>query len=202
MKVITFMRFFYFFTQRFDLFIRLIGKIFFVTERELIKGCVAGRRECQHALYEKYASSMMAICYRYTQNRDIASDLLHDGFIILFTQIKYYKFKGSFEGWIKRIFVTTALTYIRKNKKYSDTNSNDMVWIDDGSESKIIDRLSDNELLEKMEKLPDGYRTVLNMYAIEGYSHKEIGAELGIEEASSRSQFLRAKKLLKKLLVK
>lgn len=172
-----------------------------MTEKELIDGCKVGDRNAQHALYELYASSMMAICYRYTQNRDIASDLLHDGFITLFTHINDYKFKGSFEGWVRRIFITTSLTYLRNNKKFSDLNSDEMIWIDDGS-TDILDQITDKELMEKLAKLPDGYRTVINMYAIEGFSHKEIGSHLGIGESSSRSQFLRGKKLLKKLLAR
>lgn len=171
-----------------------------MSEEELIIGCASGRRDCQKELYEKYSAKMMAICYRYTGDKDMAGDLLHDGFITLFTHIKDYKGKGSFEGWIRRIFVTTALGYLRQQKKFVDSGGDEMVWISDEDAQSALDLISDKELSEQLLKLPDGYRTVLNLYAIEGYSHKEIGKELGIGESSSRSQFLRAKKMLKKLL--
>lgn len=144
---------------------------------------------------------MMAICYRYTGDKDIASDLLHDGFITLFTHIKDYQGKGSFEGWMRRIFVTTALGYLRQQKKFVDTGGEEMAQISDDDAQSALDVISDKELSEKLASLPDGYRTVLNMYAIEGFSHKEIGSKLGIGESSSRSQLLRAKKMLKKLLI-
>ncbi len=171
-----------------------------MTELELIEGCLKGKRESQRELYEKYSSKMLALCYRYAGDIDIAHDLLHDGFIQIFSSIGSYQAKGSFEGWMRRIFVTTSLGYLRKEKRFSDTVVEDMAIKSDDSDDSIIDKITDSEVLEVMKKMPDGYRTVINMYAIEGYSHKEIGAALGIEEASSRSQFLRAKKLLKKLL--
>lgn len=169
-------------------------------EEELIIGCVSGRRDCQKELYEKYCAKMMAICYRYTGDKDIAGDLLHDGFITLFTHIKDFKGKGSFEGWVRRIFVTTALGYLRQQKKFVDCGEGELTWVEDEDAQSALDMISDKELSSSLLKLPDGYRTVLSLYAIEGYSHKEIGKELGIEEASSRSQFLRAKKMLKKIL--
>lgn len=172
-----------------------------MTEEDLINGCSSGKRDCQRELYDKYSAKMMAICYRYTGDKDIASDLLHDGFITLFTHIKDYQGRGSFEGWMRRIFVTTALGYLRQQKKFVDTGGEEMSWISDDDAQSALDTIADKELSEKLATLPDGYRTVLNMYAIEGFSHKEIGQKLGIGESSSRSQFLRAKKLLKKLLI-
>ncbi len=171
-----------------------------MTERELIIGCSKGSRQCQHQLYEIYSAKMLSICYRYTGNMDIAHDLLHDGFIHLFGAITQYQFKGSFEGWVRRIFVTTALSYLRREKRISETAVDDMLDLSDESEGTALDKISDKELSDTLQKLPVGYRTVLNMYAIEGYSHREISKTLGIEESSSRSQLLRAKKMLKKLL--
>lgn len=171
-----------------------------MTEEELIIGCASGKREYQKELYERYSAKMMAVCYRYVGDRSIASDLLHDGFITIFSHIKDYENRGSFEGWIRRIFVTTALGYLRQQKKFVDTGADEMAWLGDDDSQTALDMISDRELSDKLSELPEGYRTVLNMYAIEGYSHKEIGKELGIEEASSRSQFLRAKKMLKRLL--
>ncbi len=171
-----------------------------MTEKELIIGCSEGRRDCQRELYETYSAKMLAVCYRYIGDKDTAHDLLHDGFINLFTHIKEFKFKGSFEGWARRIFVTTALNFIRRERRFVESSSDDMVELGDNSHIDILDSLSSSELLSLLEKLPDGYRTVLNMYAIEGYSHKEIGEALGIGESSSRSQLLRAKKMFKGLL--
>lgn len=171
-----------------------------MTEQELIEGCSSNRRDCQKELYDKYSAKMLAVCYRYVGDKDVACDLLHDGFITLFTHLKDYKSNGSFEGWIRRIFVTTALGYLRSQKKFTDDNSEEFEWYSDDGAQSALDMISDKELNEKLNELPVGYKTVLNMYAIEGYSHKEIGDKLGIGESSSRSQFLRAKKLLKKLL--
>ncbi len=171
-----------------------------MTERDLIIGCSNGERDCQRQLYEIYSAKMMAVCFRYTGNMDIANDLLHDGFVQLFTHISDYRFTGSFEGWVRRIFVTASLNYLRREKRISGADIDEMVNIGDADENSIIDKISDKELIETLNKLPNGYRTVLNMYAIEGYSHKEIGATLGIGESSSRSQFLRAKQMLKKML--
>lgn len=171
-----------------------------MTEQELIEGCGSGRRDCQKELYDKYSAKMLAVCYRYVGDKDTACDLLHDGFITLFTHIKEYKNTGSFEGWMRRIFVTTALGHLRSQKKFTDDNSEEFEWYSDDMAQSALDMISDKELSEKLNELPTGYKTVLNMYAIEGYSHKEIGDKLGIGESSSRSQFLRAKKLLKKLL--
>ena len=170
-----------------------------MTEKELIDGCSSGNRLYQKELYGKYSARMLAVCYRYVGDRDVACDLLHDGFIAIFSHINNYRGAGSFEGWMRRIFVTTSLSYLRTQKKFIDDNSADFEWYDEGSAS-AIDIISDKELTAKLNELPVGYRTVINMYAIEGYSHKEIGEKLGIGESSSRSQFMRAKKLLKTLL--
>lgn len=172
-----------------------------MNEENLIAGCVAGNREAQHELYNKYAAKMLAVCYRYTGDRDVAGDLLHDGFIKVFSSVGSYRGGGSFEGWMRRVFATTALGYLRSNKRFIDEASDDIVIKDDsGTYSSAEDMISDKELLALIAELPQGYRTVLNMYAIEGYSHKEIGEVLGIGESSSRSQYLRAKNVLKKRL--
>ena len=171
-----------------------------MTEKEIIDGCSSGDRLYQKELYGIYSAKMLAVCYRYVGDRDVACDLLHDGFITIFSHINDYRGAGSFEGWMRRIFVTTALGYLRANKKFIDDNSADFEWYNDEGAASAIDIISDKELMEKLNELPVGYKTVINMYSIEGYSHKEIGDKLGIGESSSRSQFLRAKKLLKKLL--
>lgn len=187
--------------QRFVIVVHLIdNKLTEVTEKELISGCVKGDSNCRKELYNTLAAKMLAVCYRYVGDKTTAEDLLHDGFITLFSHISSYKGSGSFEGWVRRIFVTTSLGYLRQQKRFSDENSSDFGWYHDEDSPTALDMISDKELMNNLMKLPVGYRTVLNLYAIEGYSHKEIGEKLGIEESSSRSQFLRAKKMLKKYL--
>lgn len=136
---------------------------------------------------------MMGICCRYVRDRAMAEDLLHDGFITVFTKIGEYRGDGSFEGWIKRIFVNTALGHLRKRNPIKDSDQIDNVaWLDSG-DTDALEKISADDLRDKITSLPDGYRTILNLYAVEGYSHKEIGEMLGISENTSRSQYFRAR---------
>ena len=169
-------------------------------EIQLIKGCKGNKPKAQKGLYETYARKMMAVCLRYTNDRESAQDLLQDGFIKVFTAIGTYSGNGSFEGWMRKIFVNTALEYLRKNdilRETVDIDSPDTLKEPDYS---ALEKISADELMELVRELPTGFRTVFNMFAIEGYSHKEIGEALGINESTSRSQFTRAKKLLQKKL--
>ena len=174
-----------------------------MSDSQLILECKKQNRDAQKALYEKYAPIMMAVCIRYCGDGDTAQDLLHDGFIRVFTQISSYSGKGSFEGWLRRIFVNLALENFRKEKKKnrfmeeyryiqnsdSDTSTEDFFDIEGIPHEKVF---------ELIKSLPPGYRTVFNLYVFEDMSHREIANELGINEAGSRSQFYRAKTLLKK----
>ena len=169
-----------------------------MTEKELIDNCRKYNPQAQRALYDSYARKMMAVCLRYCRDRDTAQDLLQDGFIKVFTAIDTYSGNGSFEGWVRRIFVNTALEYLRRNDILRET-----VDIDDTEPMQEIDystieRLSAAELMELVQELPAGFRTVFNLFVIEGYNHKEIGDMLGITESTSRSQLSRAKKWLQK----
>ena len=169
-------------------------------EIQLIKCCKENKPKAQKELYETYARKMMAVCLRYTNDRESAQDLLQDGFIKVFTAIGTYSGNGSFEGWMRKIFVNTALEYLRKNdilRETVDIDSPDTLKEPDYS---ALEKISADELMELVRELPTGFRTVFNMFAIEGYSHKEIGEALGINESTSRSQFTRAKKLLQKKL--
>lgn len=174
-----------------------------MNDSQLIIACKKQNRDAQKELYEKYAPVMMAVCIRYCGDAEIARDLLHDGFIRVFTQIGSYSGKGSFEGWLRRIFVNLALENFRKEKKkhqfmeeYSYIQSNETNNpTDDTLEFGDIPR---EEIFELIKSLPPGYRTVFNLYIFEDMSHLEIANELGISEVSSRSQFYRAKSLLKK----
>lgn len=168
-------------------------------ELQLIEGCKREDRKCQQFVYNKYAMVMYGICLRYSSNVDDAQDLLQDGFIKVFANIKSFENKGSFEGWMKRIFVNLALENIRreKNKKICNDDIEDLSDVDiiDPSDNDF-DGLTEDELLKMVQDLPLGYRSVFNLYAIEDYSHKEIGEMLNIAEGTSRSQYIRARNLL------
>ncbi|WP_101688859.1 RNA polymerase sigma factor [Dysgonomonas massiliensis] len=169
-----------------------------MNEEQLIAGCQKQDRIAQKALYEKYSRLLFGICLRYCPDVSSAQDLLQDGFIKVFTSIQSFQGKGSFEGWLKRIFVNLALENIRKDKKilqftddiqnYSD--SNELTDDDD------ISLIPEKELLNMIQELPKGYAAVFNLYAIEDYSHKEIAELLNINESTSRSQYVRARQIL------
>lgn len=169
-------------------------------ELQLIEGCKKQDRRSQQIVYERYGRVMYGICLRYSFDSEAAQDLLHDGFIKVFTHIVSYEGKGSFEGWMKRIFINLALETIRKDKikkQYSEDieNLSDLDEIRDNSEDDIA-KISELELMKMVQELPQGYRSVFNLYAIEEYSHREISEALGIAEGTSRSQYIRARLLL------
>jgi RNA polymerase sigma-70 factor (ECF subfamily) len=168
-------------------------------EQQLITGCKEGKSWAQKAIYDRYAAAMMSVCVRYVTDRETARDLLQEGFIKLFTKIDSFTGAGAFGGWVRRIFVTTSLEYLRQNdalkqsasiEEYGNYIENDDVT--------VLQKISADDLMACVAQLSDGYRTVFNLYAIEGYSHAEIAEMLGISEATSRSQFMRARKILQK----
>ena len=165
-----------------------------MNETQLIEGCKQHNPKAQKALYDTYARKMMSVCLRYGSNRETAEDLLQEGFIKVFSAI------GSFEGWMRRIFVNTALEYLRKNDILKESVEIDNTEVLQEVDYSAIERISADELMELIAELPPGFRTVFNMFVIEGYSHKEIGDALGITESTSRSQLTRAKRLLQKKL--
>ena len=154
---------------------------------DLMEGCKAGNRQMQELLYKQTASKMMAVCMRYAKDRMEAEDVLQMGYIKIFQKVKEYRGDGSFEGWIRRIMVNTAIESYRKNLRMLN-----VVPIEDAYEqpSQGFDysSLGMQDLLNVIQKLADGYRMVFNMYIIEGYSHKEIAETLGISESASKSQ--------------
>ena len=169
-----------------------------MSEQKLIKGCKSGESWAQKQLYERYASAMMSVCVRYAGNRENARDLLHDGFIKVFTKINTYTGIGSFSGWVRKVFVTTALESLRANNalKFS-VDIDELNDIEDMNLS-VFEQLSANDLLTCVAQLPDGFRTIFNLHAIEGYSHAEIAQILNIQESTSRSQYYRARQILQK----
>lgn len=171
-----------------------------MTEKQLIEGCKKGDGKALKQLYDTYAGKMFGVCYRYVNDRETARDLLHDGFITLYTKVGDFRGEGSFEGWIRRIFVTTALGYIRRNNTPTDNRPVDEMYDLREGNASALEKMSADDLMKTISGMPEGYRTVLNLYAIEGYSHKEIADMLDISENTSRSQYARAKSHLNKLL--
>lgn len=173
-----------------------------MTEEMLLQGCMSNDAHAQQVLYQQFSPKMLSVCYRYAKSREDAEDMLQEGFVKVFMQISRYENRGSLEGWILRIIVHTCINHLKKFKKFNDV-------IDLAYASNVIIR-EDNipgivqakQIVECIRSLPIGYRTVLNLYAIEGYSHKEIGAMLDIEESTSRSQYTRAKNMLEEILAK
>ena len=160
---------------------------------QLIESCIKGNRESQKALYDLLAPRMFPVCIRYIGDRIQAEDILQDGFVTLFTHLKDYKGDGSFEGWARRIFVTTALMSLRKKDALK---MSDDLQAARGLKAETVSQTQNigyKELMKLVMTLPPGFRTVFNMYAIEGYSHKEIGELLGISETTSRTQLSRAR---------
>lgn len=136
---------------------------------------------------------MFPVCLRYVSDRSLAEDIMQDGFITLFTKLGSYKGDGSFEGWARRIFVTTALMALRKKDALKMSDELDSVRGMKSDTETQMQKIGYKELMELVTALPPGFRTVFNMYAVEGYSHKEIAEALGISEVTSRSQFSRAR---------
>ena len=166
-----------------------------------MEGCKAGDRKMQELLYKQTAPKMLAVCMRYAKDRMEAEDVLQMGYIKVFQKIKEYRGEGSFEGWIRRVMVNTAIESYRKNLR-----SLNVVEIDEAYEQPStgfdFGTLGMQDLMKVIQKLADGYRMVFNMYAIEGYSHKEIGETLGISEGASKSQLSRARAILKEEIIK
>jgi RNA polymerase sigma-70 factor (ECF subfamily) len=168
-------------------------------EQQLIDRCKNCEPWAQKKMYELHASTMMSVCVRYVSDKEIAKDVLQDGFVKVFTKIDTYSEVGSFEGWMRRIFVTTSLEYLRRNDVLKQSaNIDEYDEFIENDNVAVIDKISADDLMTCIAGLSDGYRTVFNMYAIEGYSHQEIAKVLNISENTSRSQFMRARKILQK----
>lgn len=167
------------------------------TDDEIIEGCLCNDRKMQKALYDKYASKMFAVCLRYAKDKDDAADILQDGFLKVFTKIEQFSREHSFEGWIRRVMTNTAITHYYQNKKFNEQKN-----IEEINETDITDfdfketEFSNEELMNVIQTLPDIYRIVFNMFAIEGYKHKEISEQLNIEVSTIKTQYHRAKKMI------
>jgi RNA polymerase sigma factor (sigma-70 family) len=173
-----------------------------MTEDAILKGCLSNDAAAQRELYNKYSAKMLAVCYRYGHSREDAEDMLQEGFIKIFLQIHTFENRGAFEGWIRRIIVHTCINILKKNKKFNE--SVDIIHATgiQVREESVPAIIQAKQVIECIRILPIGYRTVLNLYAIEGYSHREISSMLDIEESTSRSQYTRAKAMLEDILVR
>lgn len=169
------------------------------SESELVEGCKRGNPTYQRALYQRYYKLMYAVCLRYTDSRDDAEDILQEGFVKVFKNLGSFQGKGSFEGWIRRIMVHTSIEHYRRNSRYFMVDVNTAYDLE--TDSDVIGSMGREEILALIRSLPVGYRTVFNLYAIEGYSHQEIGDTLGISEGTSKSQLSRAKKILQEKIL-
>jgi RNA polymerase sigma factor (sigma-70 family) len=172
-----------------------------MTDEELVKECVSGNPIAQKKFYDLFAKKMMGVCLRYMSNEDEAQDVLQDGFIKIFSKLHDFESKGSLEGWVRRIMVNTALDQYRKNKKHQNDVDVDVVGYKLEKNDFIIESITAQDLLKIIQAIPEGYRVVFNLFAIEGYSHKEIAERLGVTESTSKSQYSRAKSLLRKLMI-
>ncbi len=174
----------------------------FMTIEQMLSGCIANNAAAQEALYHRFSPKMLGVCYRFAKNREDAEDMLQEGFIKVFMQIQQFRGEGSLEGWIRRIVVHTCINILKKNKKFNESvdiiHANGLMGKDDFIPSIIQAK----QVVECIRALPLGYKTVLNLYALEGFSHKEIGEILDIEESTSRSQYTRARIMLEDMLVK
>ncbi|MEO8405167.1 MAG: sigma-70 family RNA polymerase sigma factor [Chitinophagaceae bacterium] len=173
-----------------------------MTEEAILKGCLINDATAQRELYNKYSAKMLAVCYRYAHNREDAEDMLQEGFIKIFLQIHTFENRGAFEGWIRRIIVHTCINILKKNKKFNE--SVDIIHATgiQVREESVPAIIQAKQVIECIRVLPIGYRTVLNLYAIEGYTHREISGMLDIEESTSRSQYTRAKAMLEDILIR
>ncbi|MFZ5554670.1 MAG: RNA polymerase sigma factor [Bacteroidota bacterium] len=175
-----------------------------------IKGCAAGDRRCQEQLFREFFGKMMAVCMRYTRDRDTAQDILQEAYIKAFEKIGDFNFNGSFEGWLRRIVVNTSIDHFRKNKNIvlleddrnisNDEDDESPDRMEEENDSSIYENIKPEMVLDAMQRLSPAYRTVFNLYVYENYSHKEIAEMLNINIGTSKSNLAKAKMNLKKIL--
>ncbi len=165
----------------------------------LLEGCLIGESIAQKQLYQRYAPKMFGLCLRYSENFQIAEDVLQEGFIKVFYKLDEFRHEGSFEGWLKRIFINTAIEYNRKEKKHRH------LIIEEDLEMSLsysaIEHLIKDDLINMIQQLPKGYRQIFNLYVIDGFNHIEISALLSISVGTSKSQLARARQALKKQIL-
>lgn len=169
-----------------------------ISEPDLIAGCIEGDRQMQEELYRRFAPKMYAVCLRYANNANDAQDLLQEGFIKVYKNLHRFRAEGSFEGWIRRVFINSSIEHLRKKQLHLATVGDKEENTIENADISALDNLAEKDIINLIQDLSPGYRTVFNLYVIEGYSHKEIGEQLGISEGTSKSQLARAKAILQK----
>ena len=176
-----------------------------ISEAELTERCKRGDNAARKLLYETYASYLLGVCLRYVGNRNTAEDLLHDGFIKIFSHFDQFEYlhEGSLKSWMFKVQQNVVLQHLRKNIEWQDVVSLDKnEELTNITEPETVKDIPKRELVRLIAELPDGYRTVFNMFVIDGLSHKEIAKTLGIQEKSSASQLFRARKMLAERIIK
>lgn len=163
-------------------------------EEKVIEGCKKKKRYYQELLYRRFAPKMYGVCLSYAQNREQASDILHESFLKIFRNIQSYRNQGSFEGWIRRIVTNTAIDHIRRKSKNVPLINDEIPEVEEIYEEPVA--INMNELHQQVARLPEGARIVFNLYTLEGMTHHEIAEKLNITTGTSKSQFSRARQLL------
>ncbi len=174
-------------------------------EKDIIEGCIRGRSDSQRVFFQYFYSGMLALCKRYAANEDEAKDLLQEGFIKVFDNLSKFRGDSSLKTWVSRVMVNNALNYIKKNNKVqfvSFDSSSDLDFADDAEYVEDLEHIQPEMLIELIQELPAGYRAILNLYAVEGFTHKQIAEALGIAEGTSKSQLAKARIFLKKSIDK
>jgi RNA polymerase sigma factor (sigma-70 family) len=170
-----------------------------ISESDLIEGCIEGNRKMQYEMYQRFAPKMYGVCLRYAANAEEAEDMLQEGFIKVYRKLDSFRNEGSFEGWVRRIFVNTAIEQFRRKTYLQPITEREEGNIE-GRYLSVLDNLAERDIIVLVQQLSPGYRTVFNMYVVEGYTHREIADALGISEGTSKSQLSRAKLILQGLV--
>jgi RNA polymerase sigma factor (sigma-70 family) len=175
---------------------QLTEYVFMEQEQLLVKECLKNNRASQKQLYNQFAEVMLGVCYRYTKSLADAEDVLQEGFIRVFKNLHQYRFDGELGAWVRRVMVTTALNYLKRNAKYQNDLAFEKLDMHPVTDDNPEIKLNTKELASLIQQLPTGYQTIFNLHAVEGYTHVEIGELLGITDGTSRSQYARARALM------
>ncbi|MDR2147770.1 MAG: sigma-70 family RNA polymerase sigma factor [Tannerella sp.] len=170
-------------------------------EKQLVKGCVEGERKAQKALYDRYSPQMMSVCLRYMKDKEDARDLLQEGFILVFSNIARFRGESTLGTWVRKIFVNEALNMLRRQDVLQETVDMEDDMFKDVMDETVISQMSAAELMDYVKSLPESFRAIFNLFAVEGYSHREIGEMLGIPENTARSKYMRARLRLQKMIL-
>jgi RNA polymerase sigma factor (sigma-70 family) len=166
----------------------------------LIQGCIAGDRNSQRQLYELYSPKMFTVCLRYSESREEAEEILQEGFLKVFESISKFRFEGSFEGWVRKIMVNSALQKYRRRYRLHAVVDIESTVLEDHYHGDIVSQISMKELLHMVQQLTPAYRTVFNLYVFEGYKHREIAELLGVSEGTSKSNLSDARSVLQRMI--